>query len=840
MDIGNEISHKIRDAIKAKLVDLGAYVDEELPDYIMVMIANKKTTAQMKDDLQLFLGNNTEKFALWLDAVLHKLQSATVEASLVTPTLDKETIPAAQQAKKIRKGKDSKTGKSSKHSKARESEVEKFTEEVSSAALHEPEPLSIEEKPETPDDPSQAVITLTPETGDIFDEELNPETTEVKSAPEKQVTFSPVAPPPETQVSEVAPMQRSHNVRPVFSEKPHPYISEKVHPKVLEKPSTDMSEKPHPDVSEQRLPDVTEESQVLNNTGKSTVTHISTSPMSMIGECEVITRTVQTVPITYTATKKIQSRLGVRGHRSGMHQGSSESRKYMLGSVVGQVIDDEEENDSLPVTKQGLTSVVKPKRRPTLPPSKQANKSLLVRAMSDAQRSTITELEKQRSNAVKIVRPSVKGKTVSRNLISRAISDATVSQIQTRIQQNPHKRPDRDELLSRGLISRSKSSEKIQRNLDNNQYLCVLPTSHQDEEEVITDDQDDTVLTVRHVDVESDLEHVEAQEDKRIMKIVYADERVVKTTAKVSPVHKIKEPDVVPPKPVNNPKFIVTLSGAEALRSPQKRAPKRARVIAQRPLTRTIHKQEVTTSLPLYKATNKEALLMRLNEVEETFESPEDEEFALKTQVLKKVDVMGISPQVEAELSTATIPSQLTPKVDQVSFSLHDSEDEEDNVSPSKKQKLLERCMFWPACKNGDTCSYIHPTTKCVTFPNCKFGDKCLYIHPNCKFDAQCSRSDCPYTHATRKQIGTQPSQKVETPSKLAGHGQTVCKFHPLCKNPSCPFHHPKPCRFGAACTRPDCIFSHPKVVTGSALKWTKNVKKPSTLLSSIPQHISL
>jgi hypothetical protein len=73
-------------AIKAKLVDLGAYVgmycyyvfcssnfipllfmiDDELPDYIMVMVANKKTAAQMSDDLNLFLGNNTLKFTSWL------------------------------------------------------------------------------------------------------------------------------------------------------------------------------------------------------------------------------------------------------------------------------------------------------------------------------------------------------------------------------------------------------------------------------------------------------------------------------------------------------------------------------------------------------------------------------------------------------------------------------------------------------------------------------------------------------------------------------------------------------------------------------------------------------
>lgn len=40
--------------------------DEELPDYIMVMVANKKNAQQMAEDLSLFLGNNTLKFTVWL------------------------------------------------------------------------------------------------------------------------------------------------------------------------------------------------------------------------------------------------------------------------------------------------------------------------------------------------------------------------------------------------------------------------------------------------------------------------------------------------------------------------------------------------------------------------------------------------------------------------------------------------------------------------------------------------------------------------------------------------------------------------------------------------------
>jgi hypothetical protein len=37
------------------------YVDEELPDYIMVMVANHKDEKTMRDDLVLFLNENTGK-----------------------------------------------------------------------------------------------------------------------------------------------------------------------------------------------------------------------------------------------------------------------------------------------------------------------------------------------------------------------------------------------------------------------------------------------------------------------------------------------------------------------------------------------------------------------------------------------------------------------------------------------------------------------------------------------------------------------------------------------------------------------------------------------------------
>ena len=79
MEIGTEISRKIRSAIKGKLQELGAYVDEELPNYILVTVANKKSQDQMTEDLFLFLWNNTIRFTVWLHGVLDKLRSVTTD-----------------------------------------------------------------------------------------------------------------------------------------------------------------------------------------------------------------------------------------------------------------------------------------------------------------------------------------------------------------------------------------------------------------------------------------------------------------------------------------------------------------------------------------------------------------------------------------------------------------------------------------------------------------------------------------------------------------------------------------------------------------------------------------
>ena len=122
--LGAEVSAKIRSAIKAKLIELEAYVDEELPDYIMVMVANNRNKDQMEEDLGLFLNQNTKAFTNWLHAVLEKLKKVTLEEvtkkdtkkKKVKKTSDKTTTKKSSSTKDDKKSKSDRKTKSSKSS----------------------------------------------------------------------------------------------------------------------------------------------------------------------------------------------------------------------------------------------------------------------------------------------------------------------------------------------------------------------------------------------------------------------------------------------------------------------------------------------------------------------------------------------------------------------------------------------------------------------------------------------------------------------------------------------------------------------------------------------------
>ncbi|XP_063649119.1 zinc finger CCCH domain-containing protein 14 isoform X23 [Pan troglodytes] len=239
-------------------------------------------------------------------------------------------------------------------------------------------------------------------------------------------------------------------------------------------------------------------------------------------------------------------------------------------------------------------------------------------------------------------------------------------------------------------------------------------------------------------------------------------------------------------------------------------------------------KPERRPSLPPSKQANKNLILKAISEAQESVTKTTNYSTVPQKQTLPVAPRTRTSQE---ELLAEVVQGQSrTPRI---SPPIKEEETKGDSVEKNqaemselsvaqKPEKLLERCKYWPACKNGDECAYHHPISPCKAFPNCKFAEKCLFVHPNCKYDAKCTKPDCPFTHVSRRIPVLSPKPAVAPPAPPSS--SQLCRYFPACKKMECPFYHPKHCRFNTQCTRPDCTFYHPtiNVPPRHALKWIR------------------
>ncbi|XP_062037693.1 zinc finger CCCH domain-containing protein 14 isoform X6 [Lepus europaeus] len=599
MEIGTEISRKIRSAIKGKLQELGAYVDEELPDYIMVMVANKKSQDQMTEDLSLFLGNNTIRFTVWLHGVLDKLRSVTTEPSSLKSSdtnIFDSNVPSTKSS--FSRGDERRheaavppLAVSSSRPEKRDSRVCTSSQEQKTTVRQTYDDgaatrLMSTVKPLREPAPSEDVIDIKPEPDDLIDEDLNfvQENPLSQKKPTVTLTYGSSRPsieiyrPPASRSSDSG----AHLNRLQFQQQPNSGHASK-----------------QLDVQNSRV----------YETGR-------------LCEPEVLSSLEETYsPFFRNSSEKM-----------GIEDENFRKRKLPVVSSVVKVKkfnldgEEEEEDDDYGSRTGSVSSSVsvpaKPERRPSLPPSKQANKNLILKAISEAQES-----------------------------VTKTTNYSAVPQKQT---------------------------------------LPVAPRTRTSQEELLPE-------------------------------VVQGQSRI---------------PRISPPV-----------------------------------------KEEETKGDNIEKSqgTQQRQLLSRL-QIDPAM-----------------AETLQISQAEMSELSVA-----------------------------QKPEKLLERCKYWPACKNGDECAYHHPVSPCKAFPNCKFAEKCLFVHPNCKYDAKCTKPDCPFTHVNRRIPALPPKPAVTTPG-IPSSSQ-LCRYFPACKKMECPFYHPKHCRFNTQCTRPDCTFYHPTITVPPrhALKWIR------------------
>ncbi|TNN82632.1 Zinc finger CCCH domain-containing protein 14 [Liparis tanakae] len=617
MEIGTEISKKIRAAIKGKLQELGAYIDEELPDYIMVMVANKKTSQQMSDDLSLFLGNNTYKFTVWLQGVLEKLRSVAVE-------------PASLSGNPIESESDASAGvdRSSASEDGRAEELKLLT--VSSSR---------------------------------------------SDRTEARVSSS------------------AHETRRGSLEKSSSRLTSAVRP-LMEPLPLDAVLDIKPEMDDDDL--IAEDSvEMGTNHGRSRGS--ASRP---------------TAEIYRPGQSKFTSLSSAETCRSS--EGSSHSRQQDGRSSRASRTGSSRQQDELSRKRKAPVA------------TKQANRNLILKAISEAQDS-ITRTTSYPSIAQR--------KTVPVAPRTRMASSEDMTAAIQLVQEHLHSLNPRAQTYTSADLPSSRSTAPV-RTLASRLQLDLAESDERGQGDYVSRPQLGESSTKSQLPP-----HVKGDLQSAVPRTVQAS------------------------KDSASPKFIVTLDGVPS--------PLGNLAECEMELDYVRPPSKVAEATAHVNRDSKVSIHQRL---QGRVASPED-------------DMMEVEMAEEGAVSL-------------------------------KKRKVTERCRFWPVCKSGDECLYHHPTTQCKTFPSCKFGDKCLFVHPNCKYDARCTKPDCPFTHVSRRSTAAPPPRPAVQPVQTA----SVCRFFPECKKMDCPFYHPKACRFAAQCKRTGCTFYHPTsaLPPRHAMKWTK------------------
>ncbi|XP_032200627.1 zinc finger CCCH domain-containing protein 14 isoform X1 [Mustela erminea] len=731
MEIGTEISRKIRSAIKGKLQELGAYVDEELPDYIMVMVANKKSQDQMTEDLSLFLGNNTIRFTVWLHGVLDKLRSVTTDPSSLkssdTNIFDNNVssnkscfsrgderrheaaVPPLAVASSRPEKRDSRVSTSSQEQKT--TTVRQTYDDGAATRL-----MSTV-KPLREPAPSEDVIDIKPEPDDLIDEDLNFVQENPLSQKKPTVTLTYGSSRPSIEIYR-PPASRNadsgaHLNRLQFQQQQNSIHAAK-----------------QSDIQNSRVYETGRlcEPEVLNSLEETYSPFFRNNSEKMSIEEENFRKRKLPVVSSVVKVKKFN------------HDGEEEEEDDDCGSRTGSI-------------SSSVSVPAKPERRPSLPPSKQANKNLILKAISEAQESVTKTTNYSTVSQKQTLPVAPRTRTSQEELLAEMVQGQSRSpRIST---------PIKEEETKGDNIEKSQGTQQRQL-LSRLQIDPVMAETLQ-----ISQDYYDMESMV-HADTRSFI----LKKPKLSEEIVVApnQESGMKTadTLRVLSGHLMQTRDLVQPDKPASPKFIVTLDGVP--------------------------------SPPGYMSDQEEDMCFE-----------------------------GVKPVNQTAASNKGLRGLLHPQhLHLTSRQLDDPDGSFPNAEMSelsvvqKPEKLLERCKYWPACKNGDECAYHHPVSPCKAFPNCKFAEKCLFVHPNCKYDAKCTKPDCPFTHMSRRIPVLPPKPAVATPASPSS--SQLCRYFPACKKMECPFYHPKHCRFNTQCTRPDCTFYHPTITVPPrhALKWIR------------------
>ncbi|KAB0799475.1 hypothetical protein PPYR_07355 [Photinus pyralis] len=741
--IGAEVGQKMRSAIKAKLTELGCYVDDELPDYVMVMVANKRTKSQMNEDLQLFLTTKTSTFVDWLQIVLKKLKEITVTNPDIYKRASKRKTDDAHLNVKVKKEKKDKS-KSNKKAKRKDvkpilkemAEMKSLTDNlpVEASKLSEMRKIVVMQENHNSnsnlesvnedcfDIPPLSEVAISNENELV---EIEKKIKSVKSRLGLQVAsdsededFINLKAEPE----ELFPNEQLQELKQKKTEEAsarkikivrHSDSSRELNEPNITEYSEDLEE-PHSPKDKNEHPRIVFEGEhppkrqsVMERLGKRPSSnswdddaqkHKKISLASIRKQEEELLGLPKTKS-TSQRNKNEESKKITRSNTPESHRESALKRLGVMSKVAVPPPKPNSESEDETVNKEVL-SVIKVKPR-VLPPSNSlANKNLLLKAVAEAQRSVAqTPMVGSNSKPDALFTKKYRERS-SHHSSSRKLPDKEKSKIKHILSKSNKKEKreydsssddDNLEYVPRPVKQGRRSSERLE----------YIPSSkeHSGDDHVEGSDGDPTTL----------------------------------------------------PRQSKGHTFIITLDGIAR----QNKSPKKG--------------IETDTKTTDSSGRGKERKLP--------------------------------SPIVFDKVDSSPTPSKLKQIPDKLPIVAHPS-----------SLKAKEKCKYWPSCRLGEKCEFVHPNTPCKAFPQCKFGDKCLYIHPMCKFENSCTRKDCPYNHNSR--IHASPAGPLQ-----------MCKFFPNCSNVHCTFYHPRPCKYGKYCkNQGECHFVH-NFATKNNFTWRSAVK---------------
>ena len=427
MDVGSEISSKIQLAIKAKLIEINAYVDDELPDYIMIMIANRKPEEQMADALSLFLGDNSKDFTKWLYQLLNSLhkKSSAKETKVVVDTKINQNAKSSDTDKDEKKEHDS--------VKPSRWDVKKHVKRKSNS---QPEPEEADTTAKVISS-KEAVIEILPEKNDLFDEELLggaelSSKSRTQSLPiETEFVVKPV-PPPTKSTIKLASASSKEDVKSQTSKK-----SEKSSPEKKRKNSSDQQSKDSQSHSHSEKSKSNHKRSVAVKT-KEKAKRVSTGDREFVSQYapakskkKKLKRAKEKDDDVVYKEKSVREWDKDKGRewdkdkmrnwdkdkgrewdkdkgREPFRYSHSDSKKSLyqekpelhsvksrVSSLVSSTVtvpkdslyESEDSDNEVVQSSSVISKVAVPQRRSRLPPSRQANRSLLLKAVSEAESS---------------------------------------------------------------------------------------------------------------------------------------------------------------------------------------------------------------------------------------------------------------------------------------------------------------------------------------------------------------------------------------------------------------------------------------------------------------------